>query len=77
MCSMKAFVGLKSKTYTFIIKDNHESKKAEDINKNILNHIFVNIIVNYVNNNFVEYRQFILILPLVRTAFFLNIFLTR
>ena len=71
---MKAFVGLKSKTYTFIIKDNHESKKVEDINKNILNHIFVNIIVNYVNNNFVEYRQFILILPLVRTAFFFIFF---
>ena len=71
---MKGFVGLKSKTYTFIIKDNHASKKAKDINNNSLNHIFVNMIVNYVNNNFVEYRQFILILPLVRRATFSQFF---
>ena len=28
------FVGLKSKTYSFITEENHESKKAKGINKN-------------------------------------------
>ena len=32
---IKGFVGLKSKFYTFITEDNHESKKAKDINKNV------------------------------------------
>ena len=31
---MKGFVGLKSKMYTFITENNHESKKARGINKN-------------------------------------------
>ena len=31
------FVGAKSKIYTFITQDNHESKKAKIINKNIVN----------------------------------------
>ena len=33
---IKAFLGLKSKTYTFITEDNHESKRAKDINKNVV-----------------------------------------
>ena len=38
MCtaSIKKFLGLKSKMYTFTIEDNHECKKAEGIDKNIL-----------------------------------------
>ena len=31
---MKRFVGLKSKMYTFIKEENHESEKAKEINKN-------------------------------------------
>ena len=36
-CSMctKFFVAVKSKMYTFITEDNHGSKKAKDINKNV------------------------------------------
>ena len=34
--SIKGFVELKSKMYTFITDKNHESKKAKDINKNVL-----------------------------------------
>ena len=30
------FVKLKSKMYTFIREDNHESKNAKDINKNVV-----------------------------------------
>ena len=33
---IKGFVGLKSKMYTFLAEDNHESKKAESINKNVV-----------------------------------------
>ena len=29
------FAGLKSKKYTFITEDNHESKKTKRINKNV------------------------------------------
>ena len=36
--SIKGFVGLKSKRHTFITKGNHESKKAKDINKDIVHH---------------------------------------
>ena len=35
--SIKGFVGLKSEIHTFITEDNHESKKANNINKNIFN----------------------------------------
>ena len=36
MCGvpLEDFVGLKSKTYSFITEENHESKKAKGINKN-------------------------------------------
>ena len=36
MCGVpiEDFVGLKSKTYSFITEENHESKKAKGINKN-------------------------------------------
>ena len=34
--SIKCFVGWKSKTYTFITKDKHESKIAKCINKAIV-----------------------------------------
>ena len=34
---IKAFVELKSKMDTFITRDNHESKTAESINKNVVN----------------------------------------
>ena len=36
-CSLctKFFVAVKSKMYTFITEDNHGSKKAKDINKNV------------------------------------------
>ena len=33
---IKGFVGLKSKMYTFITEDNHESKKAKGINKYVV-----------------------------------------
>ena len=33
---IKSFLGLKSQMYTFITKDNDESKKAKYINKNVL-----------------------------------------
>ena len=33
----KGFVRLKSKTYTFITEDNHKTKKAKCINKNVIN----------------------------------------
>ena len=33
---IKGFVSLKSKRYTFITEDNHDSKKAKGINKNIV-----------------------------------------
>ena len=33
---IKGFVGLKSKIHTFIRKDNHKSKKAKDINRNVI-----------------------------------------
>ena len=33
---IKGFVGLKSKVHTFIRKDNHKSKKAKDINRNVI-----------------------------------------
>ena len=32
---IKSFLGLKSQMYTFITKDNDESKKAKYINKNV------------------------------------------
>ena len=37
-CGMpgKRFLELKSRMYTFITKDNHESKKAKDNNKNVV-----------------------------------------
>ena len=34
---MTCFVGLKSKIYTFITEENHESKKPRDINKKFVN----------------------------------------
>ena len=34
--SIKGFAELKYKMYTFITDKNHESKKAKDINKNVL-----------------------------------------
>ena len=33
---IKGFVGLESKMYTFITEENHESQKAKDINKNLV-----------------------------------------
>ena len=33
---IKGFVGLKSKMYTFITEDNHESKKAKHVNKSVV-----------------------------------------
>ena len=33
---IKGFVGLISKVHTFIRKDNHKSKKAKDINRNVI-----------------------------------------
>ena len=33
---IKGFVGLKSKIYTLITEEKHESKKAKDINKNVI-----------------------------------------
>ena len=33
---IKGFVGLKSKMYTFVTEENHESKKAKDINRNVV-----------------------------------------
>ena len=33
---VKGFVELKAKIYTFITEDNHESKKAKGINKNVV-----------------------------------------
>ena len=33
---IKSFVGLRSKMYNFITKDNHESEKAKGINKNFV-----------------------------------------
>ena len=33
---IKDFVGLKSKMYTFITESNHESKKAKDLNENVV-----------------------------------------
>ena len=33
---IKDFIGLKSKMYTFIIKDNHDCNKAKIINRNNL-----------------------------------------
>ena len=33
---IKGFVGLKSKMYTFITEHNHLSKKANGINKNVV-----------------------------------------
>ena len=32
----KRFVGLKAKMYTFIREDNHECKKAKDIDENVV-----------------------------------------
>ena len=37
--TIKCSVGLKSKMYTLITEDNHESKKAKGITKNIDNEI--------------------------------------
>ena len=37
-------------------------------------HIFINLLVNHVENNFVEYRQFVLIFALVRTAILFRFF---
>ena len=34
--AIKSFVRLKSKMYTFITKDIHESKKKKDINENVV-----------------------------------------
>ena len=34
--AIKGFVGLKSKMYTLITEEKHESKKAKDINKNVI-----------------------------------------
>ena len=38
ICGMprEGFTGLKPKMYTFMTKDNHESKKAKNINKNVV-----------------------------------------
>ena len=36
-CLIKGFAGLKSKMYTFITEDSHESQKAKGINKNVVN----------------------------------------
>ena len=33
---IKDFLGLESKMYTFITEENHESQKAKDINKNLV-----------------------------------------
>ena len=33
---IKAFVGLKSKMYTFVTEENHESKKVKGINGNVV-----------------------------------------
>ena len=33
---INGFIGLNSKTYTFTKEDNHEFKKEEDINKNVV-----------------------------------------
>ena len=35
---IKGFVRLKPKLYTFITEDNHKSKKAKGINKNVADH---------------------------------------
>ena len=34
--AIKGFAGLKSKIYTLITEEKHESKKAKDINKNVI-----------------------------------------
>ena len=124
---IKNFIGLKAKMCTSITEDNHESKKAEGINKNVVDdelkyedcknilfnrsymkhamnriqskdhnvgshrinkislcsynnknmylkvnivgyHIFINLLVNHIKNNFVEYREFVLIFSLIRTV---------
>ena len=31
-------------------------------------HIFINLLVNHIKNNFIEYREFVLIFAIVRTA---------
>ena len=33
---IKAFLGLKSEMYSFITEHNHQSKRAKDINKNVV-----------------------------------------
>ena len=37
-------------------------------------HIFINLLVNYIRNNFVEHRQFALFFALVRTAILFSFF---
>ena len=37
-------------------------------------HIFINLLVNYIKNNFVEYRQLVLIFALVITATLFSFF---
>ena len=37
-------------------------------------YIFINLLINYIKNDFVKYKQFILIFPLVRTAILFAIF---
>ena len=37
-------------------------------------YIFINLLVNHIKNNFVEYRQFVLTFALVRTAILFSLF---
>ena len=39
-------------------------------------HIFINLFINHVKNNFVKYQQFILIFALVKTDVLFKIFYT-
>ena len=39
-------------------------------------HIFMNLFISHIRNNFVEYRQYVLIFALVRTATLFMIFST-
>ena len=53
---IKGFVGLKSKMYTFIIEDNHESKKAKGIHKNVDDQIKYEDCKNILFNRFETYK---------------------